>query len=325
MTSQLVRLTLATCVSLASLGGFALAQTYPDKPVTIVVPFPPGGATDTTARLMEAGMAKTLGQNVLVENKPGATGSIGATEVAQSPADGYRLMVASLGTFATNPYLQRNLAYDPAKDFDLLTVAVRTPNVLVTSKQNEADTVAELVERMKADPDAVTFASSGTGSSDHLTAALFMQAAGAEGVHVPYKGGSAAQTDLLGGHVDASFQNLGAILGYVKAGDLKALAVTSEERHPLMPDVPTLKELGYPTVVVNSWQGVAAPKGLPGDVKTKLNAAIQASLKEPAAVLKFGELGFEIVANSNDEFASYLTQEMARWKDVIEKGGITAE
>lgn len=325
MTSHFVRLAFATCVSLASSGGLALAQTYPDKPVTIVVPFPPGGATDTTARLMEAGMAKTLGQNVLVENKPGATGSIGATEVAQSPADGYRLMVASLGTFATNPYLQRNLAYDPAKDFDLLTVAVRTPNVLVASKENPASTVAELIERMKADPDAVTFASSGTGSSDHLTAALFMQAAGAEGVHVPYKGGSAAQTDLLGGHVDASFQNLGAILGYVKAGDLKALAVTSEERHPLMPDVPTLKELGYPTVVVNSWQGVAAPKGLPADVKTKLNDAIQASLREPAAVSKFGELGFEVVANSNDEFASYLTQEMARWKDVIEKGGITAE
>ncbi len=319
------RLALAACVSLAALGSPVLAQTYPDKPVTIVLPFPPGGATDTTARLMEAGMAKALGQQVLVDNKPGATGAIGATQVAQSAPDGYTMMVASLGTFATNPYLQRDLAYDPMEDFDLLTVAVRTPNVLVAGKQDPSSTVGELVERMKADPSAVTFASSGTGSSDHLTAALFMQAVGAEGVHVPYKGGSAAQTDLLGGHVDVSFQNLGAILNYVKAGDLKALAVTSEERNPLLPDVPTLKELGYPAVVVNSWQGVAAPKGLPADVKTKLSAAIQASLKEPAAVSKFNELGFEVVANSSDEFTAYLGQEMARWKGVIEKGGITAE
>lgn len=325
MTSLFARLAVTGCALLAAAGAPALAQTYPDKPVTIVVPFPPGGATDTTARLMEAGMAKALGQTVLVENKPGATGSIGATEVAQSDPDGYRLMIASLGTFATNPYLQRNLAYDPIKDFDLLTVAVRTPNVLVAAKQDPANTVAELVERMKADPAGVTFASSGTGSSDHLTAALFMQAVGAEGVHVPYKGGSAAQTDLLGGHVDVSFQNLGAILGYVKAGELKALAVTSEQRHPLLPDVPTLSELGYPTVVVNSWQGVAAPKGLPTEVKAKLNEAIQASLKEPAAVSKFGELGFEVVGNSNDAFAAYLGEEMARWKDVIEKGGIQAE
>ncbi|KQT83858.1 tripartite tricarboxylate transporter substrate binding protein [Aurantimonas sp. Leaf443] len=325
MTSLFARLAVTGCALLAAAGAPALAQTYPDKPVTIVVPFPPGGATDTTARLMEAGMAKALGQTVLVENKPGATGSIGATEVAQSDPDGYRLMIASLGTFATNPYLQRNLAYDPIKDFDLLTVAVRTPNVLVAAKQDPAKTVAELVERMKADPAGVTFASSGTGSSDHLTAALFMQAVGAEGVHVPYKGGSAAQTDLLGGHVDVSFQNLGAILGYVKAGELKALAVTSEQRHPLLPDVPTLSELGYPTVVVNSWQGVAAPKGLPTEVKAKLNEAIQASLKEPAAVSKFGELGFEVVGNSNDAFAAYLGEEMARWKDVIEKGGIQAE
>lgn len=323
--NSFTRLALAACASLLAFGGAALAQTYPDKPVTVVVPFPPGGATDTTARLMEAGMAKVLGQNVLVDNRPGATGAIGATMVKQAAPDGYTLMVASLGTFATNPYLQRNLAYDPVADFDLLTVAVRTPNVLVTGKGDPANSVADLVERMKADPTAVTFASSGTGSSDHLTAALFMQAAGAEGVHVPYKGGSAAQTDLLGGHVDASFQNLGAILGYVRAGDLKALAITSEERSPFLPDVPTLKELGYPDVVVQAWQGVAAPKGLSPEVKEKLEAAIHSSLEEADAVAKFRELGFEVVSNSSEAFGTYLDEEMARWKGVIERGNITAE
>lgn len=323
--NSFTRLALAACASLLAFGGAALAQTYPDKPVTVVVPFPPGGATDTTARLMEAGMAKVLGQNVLVDNRPGATGAIGATMVKQAAPDGYTLMVASLGTFATNPYLQRNLAYDPVADFDLLTVAVRTPNVLVTGKGDPANSVADLVERMKADPTAVTFASSGTGSSDHLTAALFMQAAGAEGVHVPYKGGSAAQTDLLGGHVDASFQNLGAILGYVRAGDLKALAITSEERSPFLPDVPTLKELGYPDVVVQAWQGVAAPKGLSPEVKEKLEAAIHSSLEEADAVAKLRELGFEVVSNSSEAFGTYLDEEMARWKGVIERGNITAE
>ncbi|WAJ26147.1 Bug family tripartite tricarboxylate transporter substrate binding protein [Antarcticirhabdus aurantiaca] len=314
---------LAAGLVMSAVAGAAYA--FPDGPVTIVVPFPPGGATDTTARLMEAKMAAALGGNLVIENLPGATGSIGAGRVAAAEADGQTLMVASLGTFATNPYLQKNLAYDPVKDFDLLTVAVRTPNVLVANPQFEAADVAALVEAMKAEPATVTFANSGTGSSDHLTAALFWQATGTEGVHVPYKGGSAAQTDLLGGHVDVSFQNLGAILTYVQGGQMKALAQTGETRHSMLPDVPTLKELGYADVVVNSWQGVAAPKGLPAETKTKLNEALQVSLKDPGIVEEFGKLGFEVVANSNEEFASFLTQEMARWKGVIEKAGIQPE
>ncbi len=314
---------LAAGMVMSAVAGAAYA--FPDGPVTIVVPFPPGGATDTTARLMEATMAAALGGNVVVENLPGATGSIGASRVATAEADGQTLMVASLGTFATNPYLQKNLAYDPVKDFDLLTVAVRTPNVLVANPQFEAADVAALVEAMKAEPATVTFANSGTGSSDHLTAALFWQATGTEGVHVPYKGGSAAQTDLLGGHVDVSFQNLGAILTYVQAGQMKALAQTGETRHSMLPDVPTLQELGYADVVVNSWQGVAAPKGLPAETRTKLNEALQISLKDPGVVEEFGKLGFEVVANSNEEFASFLTQEMARWRGVIEKAGIQPE
>jgi tripartite-type tricarboxylate transporter receptor subunit TctC len=313
-----------------SLGlGIALAagaaRAFPDGPITIIVPFPPGGATDTTARLMEPQMSKVLGTNIVVENKPGATGAIGAGLVADAEASGQTLLVASLGTFATNPYLQKKLSYDPMKDFDLLTVAVSTPNVLVAAPKFKASSVEELVAEMKAKPESVTFANSGTGSSDHLTAALFWQATGTKGVHVPYKGGSAAQADLVGGHVDVSFQNLGAIINFVQGGQMKAFAQTGERRHPLLPNVPTLTELGYGNVVVSAWQGVAAPKGLPAEVKAKLNQAIQASLKDPEVVAKFNKLGFDVVANSNEEFSAYLGKEMARWKDVIEKGNITAE
>jgi tripartite-type tricarboxylate transporter receptor subunit TctC len=318
------RLALAAALAAVTFAAGA-AQAYPDGPITIVVPFPPGGATDTTARLMEPKMAEVLGQTVVIENKPGATGAIGAGVVARAPADGRMLLVASLGTYATNPYLQKNISYSPLKDFDLLTVAVSTPNVLVVTPKFEAKSVDDLVKRMKAGGTPVTFASSGTGSSDHLTAALFWQATGAEGLHVPYKGGSAAQTDLMAGHVDVSFQNLGAIMGYVKSGQMRALAQTGEKRHPLLPDVPTMTELGYKDVVVTSWQGVAAPKGMPADVKAELNKAIQTALKDPAVVEKFSKIGFDVVANSNEEFTKYLEADMARWKKVIETGKIQPE
>ena len=302
-----------------------LVPANAQEQVTIIVPFPPGGATDTTARFIEPKLSETLGQPVVIDNRPGATGAIGAGLVAQAAADGKTLLVASLGTFATNPFLQKNLSYDPLKDFDLLTVAVRTPNVLVTHPGFKATTVEELVAAMKENPDTVSFANSGNGSSDHLTAALFFQATDTKGVHVSYKGGSAAQADLIGGHVDVSFQNLGAIIKYVKEGQMKALAQTGETRHPLLPDVPTLTELGYKDIVVNAWQGVAAPKGLPAETKAKLNEGLKAALSDPDVVSKFNEIGFQVVGNSNEEFSTFLQEDMARWKKVIETGNITAE
>lgn len=302
-----------------------LVPAHAQEQVTIIVPFPPGGATDTTARFMEPKLSATLGKPVVIDNRPGATGAIGAGLVARAAPDGKTLLVASLGTFATNPFLQKNLSYDPLKDFDLLTVAVSTPNVLVAHPDFKAKTVEELVAAMKASPDSVSFANSGNGSSDHLTAALFFQATDTKGVHVSYKGGSAAQADLIGGHVDVSFQNLGAIINYVKEGQMKALAQTGESRHPLLPDVPTLKELGYNDIVVSAWQGVAAPKGLPTEAKAKLNEALQAALTDPEVVAKFNKIGFEVIGNSNEEFSTFLQKDMARWKKVIETGNITAE
>jgi tripartite-type tricarboxylate transporter receptor subunit TctC len=312
----------------AALSIFAAAPStaaYPDKTATIVVPFPAGGSTDTIARALSTKLHASLGQPFVVDNKPGATGSIGAGIVKRAPADGYTLLVASIGVYATNPFLQKNLPYDPAKDFDLLTVAVRAPNVLVVHPSVPAKNVAEFVDFLKKNPDKVSFASSGSGSSDHLTAALFWQRTGTTGLHVPYKGGAPAITDLLAGHAQASFQNVNAVLTHIKSGKMKALAVTGDKRSAVLPDVPTLAEAGIKDVDVYSWQAVAAPKGLPKDVKDKLHAALVAALNDAGVRQTLGEQGFEIVANTPDQFAQFLNKELARWKQVIEQGKITME
>jgi tripartite-type tricarboxylate transporter receptor subunit TctC len=298
---------------------------YPDKPVTIIVPFPPGGSTDSVARAIAPKLQEKLGQPFVVDNRAGATGAIGATAVKRAAPDGYTFMVASIGVFAVNPFIQKNLQYDPVKDFDPLTVAVRAPNVLVANPNFPANTVGELVAMLKKNPDKITFASSGAGSSDHLTAALFWQKTGTDGIHVPYKGGAPAITDLLAGHADVSFQNINAVIAHIKAGKLKALAITGDKRSPLLPQVPTLAEAGVKDVDVYSWQGIAAPKGLPADVKQKLHAAIVAALNDPENRKRMEEVGFEIVANTPEQMAQFQAQELARWKQVIEVGKITLE
>ena len=298
---------------------------YPDKPVTIIVPFPPGGSTDTLARMMTPKMSEKLGQPVVVENKPGATGAIGATQVKRSAPDGYTLLCASIGVWAVNPFLQKNLAYDPAKDFDLMTVAVRAPNVLVVNPSVPAKDVKELIAYLKQKPNKVTFASSGAGSSDHLSIALFWMTTGTNGIHVPYKGGGPAIADLVAGHAEASFQNLNVMTGHIKAGKLKALAVTGEKRSPLLPDVPTLEELGYKDMVVYSWQALGAPKGLPNEVRTAVQGAMMAALKDPDVAKKLTDPGFEVVASSPEEFAKFLQLELAKWKTVVEVGKITLD
>ncbi len=308
----------------AGLVGSAYAA-WPEKTVTIIVPFPAGGSTDMVARNIAPKLQQQLGQTFVIDNRAGATGAIGATAVKRAAPDGYTFMVASIGVFAVNPFLQKNLAYDPAKDFDLLTVAVRAPNVLVANPNFAAKSVGDLVALMKKTPDKITFANSGSGSSDHLTAALFMQKTGSTGVHVPYKGGAPAITDLLAGHVDVSFQNINAVINHIKAGKLIVLAVTGDARSPLLPQVPTLTEAGAKDVDVFSWQGIAAPKGLPADVRQKLHGAIVGALNDPEIRSRMEGLGFEIVANTPEQFATFLNAELARWKQVIETGKIVAE
>jgi tripartite-type tricarboxylate transporter receptor subunit TctC len=316
---------LATALLCAVAPAPVLAAGYPEKPVTIVVPFPAGGASDSTARFIAPKLQEALGQPVVIDNKPGANGGLGSAQVARVKPDGYTLLVGSIGVYAINPVLYPKLQYDPRKDFDLLTVAVRTPNVLVASPNFPASNVQELVAHLKKNPEKVSFATSGAGSSDHLTTALFWQKTGTTGVHIPYKGGAPAITDLIGGHAEVSFQNLGAVANHIKAGKLKLLAVTSDKRVATFPDAPTLAEAGVPGVEVYSWQAVAAPKGLPADVKGKLEASLKAALESSEVRTRFSELGFEVVGNTSVQFGEFLTAEIARWKGVVEAGKITAD
>jgi tripartite-type tricarboxylate transporter receptor subunit TctC len=316
---------LLAAVVMTAVSTTSVHAEYPERNITVIVPFPPGGASDMTARLVVQKLSERVKQTVLIDNRAGANGSLGAVGLKQATADGYTLIVGSIGVFAINPALFKDLKYDPLKDFDLLSVVVRTPNVLVANPGFPANNVGELIDQLKKNPGKVTFASSGTGSSDHLTAALFWQKTGTTGIHVPYRGGGPAINDLIAGHSNVSFQNLGAIAEQVKSGRLKALAVTSEKRVATLPNVPTMVEAGAKDLVVFSWQAAAAPRGLPAAIKAKLEAELAASAQSSDVRAKFEAVGFDVVANNGDQFTKFLSEEIARWKAVIETGKITAE
>ena len=314
--------TLGLCLT-ATCG--AQAQTWPAKPVTLLVPFPPGGSTDMIARTLGPKLQEQLGGTFIVENKAGAGGTLGAAAAKRAAPDGYTIFVSSLGPFVIGPHLIKGAAYDPLKDFDYLTVAVQAPNVLAVPASSPHKTLADVLAHHKANPGKMSFASAGNGTSDHLTAELFWQETGTTGVHIPYKGGAPAMSDLLGAQVDASFMNINTGLPNIKGGKLRALAITSFKRSPLLPDVPTMEELGLKGVTVYSWQAFAAPKGLPLDIKSRLHGALVAGLNDPQVKPKLLELGFEIVGNTPEQFTAFQASEFARWKKVIETGKITAD
>jgi len=299
------------------------AAAWPNKPVTFLVPFPPGGSTDFIARAVAQKVGEKLGGTFLTENKPGAGGTTGTAYAKRAAPDGSTILVSSLGPFVISPHLVSNPGYDARKDFDFITVAVQAPNVLVVNAKSNFHSLKDVMDYLKANPGKMTFASAGNGTSDHLTAALFWQETHTEGTHVPYKGGAPAIVDLLGGQVDASFSNINTCLTHIQAGKLRALAVTSAKRSPLLPDVPTMEELGFKGVTVTSWQAFAAPKGLPTSIRDKLRGAIVESLNDPSIKPKLLELGFEIVGNTPAEFTKFQAEEYDRWKRVIEVGHIT--
>ncbi|MDB5823588.1 MAG: Tricarboxylate transport protein TctC [Herminiimonas sp.] len=313
----------------AALGFTALAaqaQTWPaGKPVTLIVPFPPGGSTDMIARILSVKLPEKLGGTFIVQNTPGAGGTIGAATAKRAPADGSTIFVSSLGPFVIGPHLMKGLPYDPRKDFDYITVAVQAPNVLAVPANSPYHSVKEVLTELHAHPGKMTFASAGVGTSDHLTAELFWQETGTKGNHVPYKGGAPAMQDLLGGQVEATFMNINTGLPNIKAGKLRALAITSAQRSPLMPDVPTMAELGFKGVTVYSWQAIAAPKGLPSDIKAKLFTTIKQVLQDPQVAKPLLDLGFEVVANTPDQFTAFQADEFIRWGKVITTGKITAD
>ena len=313
----------ALCLGLVALA--AQAQGWPEKTVTLVVPFPPGGSTDQVARAVGPLLTHALKQSFLVDNKPGATGTIGATFVKRAPADGYTFLVSSLGPLAITPHLIKGMQYDPLKDFDLITVAVQSPNVLIVPANSPYKSVADVIAYLRANPGKMTFASAGHGTSDHLTAELFWQQTGTSAIHVPYKGGAPAHADIMGGQVDASFQNINAVVQYIKGGKMRALAITSAARSPVLPDVPTLAEAGVKNVEVTSWQAIVAPKGLPPAVREKAHAAFAQALNDPKVRDQFVSIGFEMVVNTPAQFAQFQRQEYAKWKSVIETGKITID
>jgi len=312
-------------VALLATLSISVAFAWPDKPVTMVVPFPPGGSTDLIARTLAPKLQEKLGVSFVTENKAGATGTIGAGIVTRSPADGHTLFVSSLGPFVIAPHLMAKVPYDALKDFDYITVAVQAPNVLVVPSGSPHKSMADVIAFHKANPNKFTLASSGNGSSDHLTAELFWLQTGTTGIHVPYKGGGPVMTDLLGSQVDGSFMNINTAMPQILAGKLRALSITSVKRSPLLPNVPSLEELGIKEANVYSWQAIAAPKGLPAEVKAKLYAAIVSSLNDPQVKPKLLDLGFEIVANTPEQFTAFQAVEFARWKKLIQSRNIQAD
>jgi len=300
----------------------AQGTAWPSRPIRMLVPFVAGGSSDIVGRSVAIRMQDALGQTVIVDNRPGANGAIAGQILAKASPDGYTLMVGSIGVFAINLALFKDLPYDPLRDYDLLTVAVRNPNVLITSQKVAAASVKDLVGLLQKSPGKLTFVSSGTGSSDHLSAELFWQRTKTTGIHVPYKGGAAAMADMVGGQVDASFQNLGAATGHIKAGRLRALAVTGDRRSPQLPEVPTMLELGFQGFEVYSWQAFAAPRGLPKDIRSRMESAVVSALKLPQVRQSMDDLGFEVVANTGAEFEAFLRGEIARWKQVVQTANI---
>ena len=309
----------------AAVAGSAQGQAYPSKPIKIVIPFVAGGSSDIVGRAIGSKFQEILGQPAIVENKPGANGSIAAEFVAKSDPDGYTLLVGSIGVFSINAALFKDLRYNPVRDFAPITLAVTTPNALVTRPDLPANTMKELVEFAKKNPGKLSYCSSGTGSSDHLTGEVFKQGAGVSAVHVPYKGGAACQTDIMGRQIDISFQNLGAVTNYIKAGKMKALAVTATARSPQIPNVPTAIEAGFPDLVVTSWQAAAAPARTPREVVAKLNDAMVRTLRSPEVRERMNQIGFDVVAGTPEEFGKFMKDEVDRWTKVVERGGIKAE
>lgn len=309
------------------LGSIALAQvsgSYPSKPVTLVVTYPPGGGADAMARLLAPKMSEALGQNVVVDNKPGAGGQIGAAAVAKAAPDGYTLMLDA-SSFAVNPSLYTKLPYDPMKAFKPVGVVALFPNVVLVNANFSALNVPDLISLAKKSKDSVSYASSGNGSAQHLAGALFESATGADMVHVPYKGGGPALNDVIGGQVPLFFGNLASTLQHVQSGKLRALAVTSTKRSAILPGVPTLGEAGVKGAEIYEWNAVFVPAGTPQTVVNKIASAFQQALDTPEVKQRIAQLGGEIQRSTPEQAQAFIEQQVSLWGRVIRERRISAE
>lgn len=309
----------------ATAGPVLAKDTFPNKPISIIVPVTPGGTSDFLARLVAQRLSAKVGVPVVVENRAGAGGITGSVYASQAAPDGYTLFLASGGTHSINPSVYKKLPYDAIKDFEPVIRIATTANVLVTNKKLPVSTVAELIEYGKQNPKTLTFASSGTGSSLHLTGEMFKHLAGIDMLHVPYKGSAPAVTDLIGGQVHMMFDNIPSSMPHVRSGTLKAIAVSSSKRSPYLPDVPTIQEAGIGDFDLATWFGLLAPAGTPKDVVNLLNKHLVEVLNEPDVIKQFADRGAEVGANSPDDFGLYMRDQLATWKRIAEIANVQVE
>jgi tripartite-type tricarboxylate transporter receptor subunit TctC len=315
----------ATTIVLLSASSIAGAQSYPTKPIQFIVPFPPGGGNDTVARAIAQQAGPALGQSIVVDNRPGAGGIIGADAAARAAPDGYTIFLGGVATHAVNPHLHPRLSYDPIKDFAPITLVASAPSVLVVHPSVPAQTIKEFAAYARANPGKLNYASNGNGSSSHMAAVLYETNAGVKMTHVPYKGVGPALTDLMTGRIEVMFNSIVAILPHIQSGKLRALGVTSKQRSALLPDVPTIAESGWPAYEAGSWYGILAPAGTPSAIIDRLQREIVKSLKDPEVQKRLAGEGADVIGSTPQEFAAHIKAELARMGQAIKAAGLKLE
>jgi tripartite-type tricarboxylate transporter receptor subunit TctC len=302
----------------------ARAQGYPTQPIRLIVPWPPGGGVDTSARIISQPLSERLGQSIVIDNRGGAGGNIGTELAARAKADGYTLLMGSVSPNAINIHLYPRLGFDPVKDFTPIVFVTTVPNILVVPGNAKVETAQELIAYARANPGKVDYGSGGVGSSQHLAAAMLIAATGISIVHVPYKGTSPAETDLMAGHVSMMLDTT-ACLPFVSAGRMKALAVASKARNPALPNVPTFDEIGIPGVYSSSWYGILAPAGVPSEVVSRINSEVNAILKTPEMRKRLADFGGEAGGGSPEDFAKFMASETSRYAGIVKASGAKVE
>lgn len=303
----------------------AAAQPYPNKPIRLVAPFPPGGVADVLARAIAPELQTALGQQVIVDNKPGAGGNIGAEIVAKADPDGYTLLLASAGILTINEFLYSRMPFDPASAFAPITVVGDMPNIVVVHPKAGVATLRALIDKAKSEPGKLNFGSAGNGTTTHLAVVLLEQAAGIKLAHVPYKGAAPAVQDLVAGQIDGLVDNPPLVLGHIRSGAIRALAWAAPQRMAILPDVPTAAEAGLPGFEASSWFALVAPAGTPKEIVSKLNAEVARILKDPKLVETFAGRGVRLVGNSVEEFTAFIPAERVRWGGIVKASGVKME
>ncbi|MCA3595795.1 MAG: tripartite tricarboxylate transporter substrate binding protein [Methylobacterium sp.] len=315
----------AFALGLGSMASPALAQGFPTRAITIVVPFAAGGSTDIIARIIGQKMGELLGQNVVIENRAGAGGNLGSNSVAKAAPDGYTLLMGTISTHAINSAVFKTMPYDPVKDFSPVSLLVIVPNVMVVHPSVPAKNVQEMIALLKADPKKYSYASSGVGTPLHLSGELFKSMSGTEMQHIPYRGAGPALNDIVAGKVPVMFDNLPSATQHIQSGALRALAVTTKRRSPAMPDIPTMEEAGLPGYETLTWNALFAPPGTPRDVIAKLNNAANLAIADPAVAAKLRDLSATTIGSTPEQLGEHVKSELAKWGPIAKAAGASVE